>query len=114
MPIYLTTPFNPGDLDTGKTYPRAQIAAITIGLEPGLRRSPFITTRYNFGDIVSGVWTRGNASPDMEVRISDTDYETMVASGIATESEDYNVYNAVKRIIYTYLIDNGYLVGTIE
>lgn len=110
MPILLTNPFNPGDLDEGKTYPRAQISEIIIDLN---EEAPFIRVYYEYGDTVSGVWERGSAAPRKQVVISEEHYQEMVASGLAIEAEGYRVYNAVKRILYGYLIEDV-LDGVLE
>jgi len=112
MPVLLTTPFDPGDLDPGHTYLRAAITDYVTALHSE-GASPQIMVYYTFGDIVEGQFVKGGVAPARSVSISGSDYATIIAS-LATEEEDYSLYEGVKRVLYTYLIDNGYLVGTIE
>lgn len=113
MPILLTTPWNPGNYDPGKTYPRAKIVTFTNNTE---RKAIRVTV--DFGDEVEGKWVSG--VPDrMRGRmgthghmIDGSAYDTMVA---ASPDEGETVYDAVKRLLYAYLVANvPELAGTVE
>ena len=108
MSVLLTTAFDPGDLDPGKTYPRANIVMQQIAPE-----SEQIVVNYQFGDMVEDAWVKGAASPDKVVRITGADYTALVASA-ANSQESYKIYAGAKRVLYQYLIDKGILAGTIE
>lgn len=108
MPVLLTTPWNPGDADPAKTYPRAQISALTIKPKEGA-----IHIVVEFGNVVDNEWVRGDASPQKAYLVSGTDYDTMIAE--TTEEGDAGViYTAAKRVAYEWLIANNHLAGTIE
>jgi hypothetical protein len=96
MPISLTTPWNPGNYDAGKTYVRAKILHVNISPE-----SKMIRVVVDFGDVVDGKWVSGKA-PDKEkpILIKGADYEAMVAD-IPQEGE--KTYDAIKRVVYAYL-----------
>ena len=110
MPVLLTTAFDPGDLDSGHTYLRATITDYAVLLRNG---SPCIIVNYTFGNVVDDQWVRGNAAPSRSATIIGADYDSMIEEA-AIEGESYNLYQGVKRVLYNYLIDHDYLVGTIE
>jgi len=109
MPVLLTTPFNPGDMDPGQTYPRANIIFQSIRPEDEV-----ITVQYEFGDVTSGLdWIRGSASPVRTVDFSGEDYEYLIDEA-AEEEEDFKIYVGAKRVLYEKLMDKGLLDGDIE
>ena len=108
MPISLTTPWNPGNFDPGKTYVRAKITHFVVSTE-----SEVIRVTVDFGDVVNGEWVSG-AAPDKEksIVIRGADYTAVVAD---TPQEGETTYDAIKRALYTYLTDNvAELAGIIE
>lgn len=108
MPMLLTTAFDPGDLDAGASYPRAQIIHFEIDSE-----SKFIRLSVVFGNMSGDDWVSGPASPKHTFIVRDSDYDTMVAEA-ATSEEGYAIYAGAKRVLYQWLIDNGHLSGTVE
>lgn len=112
MSILLTTPFNPGDLDPGKTYSRAIITDYAIHIHDW--NEPSMVIGYTYGDTVDGVWVRGAAAPMKTVSAVGADYEAIVAEVATEDDDDYKIYVAARRVLYGYLLDKGYLVGTIE
>ena len=112
MPILLTTPFDPGELDTG-TYPRAKIIRLEIDPEYN-----WIKMIVQFGDQDGNDWNPGVAG-HMEVLVQDTvdppctDYTDLVSTHTSNNGE--LTYVAVKRGCYEWLIANeSRLAGTIE
>jgi len=110
MPVLLTTPWNPGDRDPGHTYPRAQITYLAITPE-GANRS--IVVSFEYGDMVNAVWVRGAGTTAVEYRISEGDYDAMIAEEIEEGDNDL-IYKGAKRAVYEWLIAEGFLAGTIE
>lgn len=108
MPVLLTTPFNPGDLDPGKTYPRAQIVEQRI--RPEEKR---ISVSWEYGTVVETAWVPGDKSPSRTVDFTGADYDALILED-AIEDEDYLIYAGAKRVLYALLISKGYLVGVVE
>ena len=108
MPILLTTPFDPGAFDPGKTYPRAQIIQFTVSPE-----NEDIRVVVDFGDVDDGEWVSGAAREKLNhILIQGADYTAIVAD---TPEEGETTYDAVKRALYDYLVDNiAELAGTVE
>jgi hypothetical protein len=113
MPILLTTPFNPGTFDPGHTYPRAKVISFANNTE-----AKVIRVSVDFGDMVEGAWESGFPnSMRMEGReklyiVHGTNYDVMVAE---LPGEGETVYDAVKRLLYAYLVTNvSELAGTVE
>lgn len=121
MPVLLTTPFDPGDLDPGNTYPRAKIRSFTWKetfeqIDGGSEKTELIGVTFEYGDLDSGqagTWIAGAATPQKTYDIVGTDYDDMVAE-VANSEESYVIYAGAKRVLYQWLIDNGHLAGTIE
>jgi hypothetical protein len=122
MPILLTTPFNPGDLDPGKTYPRAKIYSmkwidqIPGEIQPAVGVVSNILIELAWGDLVDGApgtWFSGKAAPRKTFMVAGDDYTTMLQSLITPEDSGL-IYAGVKRVLYQYLIDKGLVAGTIE
>lgn len=108
MPILLTTPWNPGNFDPGKTYPYAKILTFTQSTE-----NKWMRVAVDFGYMNEGVWSTGSAKDKEKMyTIRGEDYDTMIA---AMPEEGEKVYDAVKRLLYAYLVAHvPELAGTIE
>jgi hypothetical protein len=108
MPILLTNPFNPGDMDPGKTYPYVKLSFIGIYLT-----NKQISLQWQYGDEVSGVWTPGKIqAPGCMAQIIEEDYDTVIASETVSGDEGV-VYDAVRRVLYSWMIDEGIVQGTL-
>lgn len=118
MPISLTTAFNPGNFDSGNTYPRAKIVAIHfLSVQSQLR------IKVDFGDVSEGLWVSGGGDKEMpqkmrhylirdDAEAETTDYSDLIADA---PEEGETTYEAVKRAVYAYLIDNvAELAGVVE
>lgn len=111
MPILLTIPWNPGNYDPGTTYPRAKIVSFFHNTE--IRT---IRVVVDFGDVVEGRWVSGPAvrssGKGQSYTIKGEDYDAMI---VASPNESETVYDAVKRLLYAYLIEEvSELEGTVE
>ena len=106
MPILLTTPADPGDNDSGNTYPRAKIYNFSLNT-----LAKEINVNFAYGDVVDDVWAHGNGLRTKDVGIKGADYDTLIA---ALSNDGEGVYAGAHRLLYQYLIDNGHLVGTVE
>jgi len=116
--ILLTTPFNPGDLDTG-TYERVRIISFNLD-SVGKRLS--LTCQY--GNYVNEVWVAGIAPqqhfyifnlPDGydgegELIPANPAYDDMIAQFPA---EGETIYQGAARELYQWLLDNEHFAGTI-
>jgi len=114
MSFNLTTAFDPGDLDPGHTYPKANIMFQSIRPEVGPNGEPVgVFVQYAFGSVVEGSFVKGVASPTRSAFITGTDYDTLVDEA-ALEAESYKIYSGGKRVLYEYLVDKGLLAGTVD
>lgn len=109
MPVLLTNAFNPGDIDPGHTYPRANI--VMQAIRPEIQQ---IQIEFEFGDMVNGKWVPGAQTPRRMVMVNPGADYTAIVSEEATADEDYLIYAGAKRVLYEYLIAKGHLSGTIE
>ena len=107
MPILLTTPFNPGDLDPGNTYAEAKIKNVYINLH-----DKCINVAWIAGNTVSGSWVQGAVAQVQDIWIQDGDYDSIVQEQISG-SDNGCIYEGVKRVLYNYLIDHGCVSGSI-
>src|SRR5688572_30586049 len=57
MPVLLTAPFNPGDIDPGKQYREAKIVSFRCFIEP----QPGVEIIVQHGNTVGGKWVPGSA-----------------------------------------------------
>jgi len=112
MPILLDTPWSPGDADPGNSYPRIKITKFSI--EPDRiisgSMSGSIVIQYEYGDEISGSWTRGLAAPGLGIMVTGSDYDYLVALTGSSES----IYETAKISLYQWLLDNNYVSGAIE
>ena len=99
MPIVLTNPFNPGELDS-KTYPEAKIIEFRMGIE---HQKVFQIT-FEYGETIDGVWNRGKVTPQTILirdnpRAGASDYTDMIVA-------NPDVYRSVAAILYQKLLDS--------
>lgn len=127
MKIVLTTPFNPGDLDKGNTYPHVYI--------PRLSDAPQGTNLsfdWEYGTATTGTvanvpgtgalgaagtvnvvnWVKGSGSFTKTVNITGMAYLTIVNQTplLSTDTS----YNMILRQLYQYLLTNGLVAGSIS
>lgn len=112
MPIQLTSPWAPwphadaGSVPASVTYAEAQVYKITW------TDAPSLLAWVEFGETVNDEWVPGAYSPaKLRVELTGEDFTTL-ASALTNEGE--GIYDAMKRIVYTYLQTNNLmLAGTI-
>lgn len=97
MTILLTAAFDPGDHDSGNTYPRVMLTDIELRFVHKVAHFTF-----EFGDVVDGKWVRGEGSPTKQVSITTAQFNTAFSGE--------NISNKV----YNWLISSGKVVGTVE
>lgn len=110
MSIQLTTPLSVGDLDGNSPYQEAKI--IDFKLFSADKRMELVV---QLGNTIAGKWTPPVLSMGTitvkRFEISDTDYDTLVATQSLAVGEVY--YQKVSEALYQWLLDNGHYVGTI-
>lgn len=104
MPILLTTAFNPGDIDPGKTYAQAKITWYRTHIT-----QMYMEVHCELGNTVEGVWTPG-ATQDYIFPLAGEDF---IALCSAVPEEGETVYQTVSRLLYQWLLDEGKFIGTI-
>jgi hypothetical protein len=105
MPLLLTTPFNPGDIDPGQTYTHAKIEYFGFVAPNNL-----IEVVLTFGTMAGSVFTKGAVAPNRKYNITGNDFITMVQK-LPLGGE--TTYTAAARELYEWLISKGYAAGTI-
>lgn len=116
MPILLTTAFDPGDLDPGKSYTHVKIVHLEHDVEGQAIR--LICKR---GYLAGGVFVVGGVSPVMVHQIQDqpsleppgTDYTSLVAETVVSGDVGELVYDVNAQHLYQHLLTKGEYVGTI-
>ena len=111
--ILLTTPYNPGDLDPGNTYPHAVIEEIRILPK---ERAMFVMLYYGerTGATID-TFTRGKIDPVI-YRLADNRYSTPFSDMCGScypPSTDKLVYDCVCDTLYQKMIDAGLVAGTV-
>ena len=104
MPLQLTTAFNPGDMDPDKTYAQVKIIGYSVNI---LDRSMSLFCQ--LGNTVNGAWTPSVVPVKTINLLSDKFLPLMLQAVVNGET----VYNAVSRVLYQHLIDDGTYPGTI-
>jgi hypothetical protein len=94
MPILLNTPFNPGDNDPGKTYPRCMITGVEMDYNANS-----IILRIEFGDMVGGRWVSGFSAR----RILSFGRDEMPVA-----------FDNFRDALHTRLVNRGFVSGTVE
>ena len=92
MPILLTTPFNPGDVDPGATYAEAKITEFRIGIEHRKR----IEVLVELGNTVDGEWVPGKV-PAHSVLIEDLRESTPYTDVIMANPQ---LYGGMALVLY--------------
>ena len=108
MPITLTTAFNPGDFDAGKTYTHAKIVKFAVDIELGA-----ISVTLKFGNVVGGVWTPSVLPGTMLIFAYGSEMWETISEKATNEGE--SVYECLKRVLYAQvMVDNPALAGVVE
>ena len=107
MPIQLNTPFDPGDMDPGKSYTHVEVDQIEF-----IRDRKRISFSVNRGYLVGGEFVRGTASRRANYLIQDegggseyTDFMGTTPSGTLEQT--------VALGLYTWLLAKGIYAGAI-
>jgi hypothetical protein len=105
MPLLLTTPLNPGDLDEAGPYTHLKIDWFAMLVPQNM-----IELVVSYGTMNGQTYTKGAASPVRKYEVRDADYVTMVQK---LPGEGETIYAAAGRELYEWLIAKGYAAGTI-
>jgi hypothetical protein len=97
--INLTTAWDPGSKDSPNTYPRCKVVSFNIKSVDGI-----IEFKYEYGDVVSGVWTPGAFSEETRRYLTDSDASAIIDATSAGAGEKYS--DEIIRDIYDWLIAN--------
>lgn len=109
MPILLTTPYNPGDLDPGVSYTHSELRLFS-----GDFRANAITFAFQHGYLDAGSFKWGKVEP-MVITVIDnpktgaTNYTDMMTE-LSIDGEI--ISSGVARVLYTYALTKGIVVGT--
>lgn len=111
MPVLLTNPLNPGDIDVTQ-YSEVKITQMLWDAEQNL-----IRLKCQYGNTVNGVWTPGKdfhgatrQNPEFHF-IQGEDYFTILTS--TASGENQLIYNKVRDTLYDYLMNKGIYSGTV-
>jgi len=110
MPIQLTTPFNVGEADVTSPFQSVKIQVTEI--LPDVRRINFVTRLGNDGE---NGFQYGLALEGVTVKrfsVADEEYDAMISAKSAGANEVY--YDKVGALLYQWLLDKGYFVGSIS
>ncbi|HHH29053.1 MAG TPA: hypothetical protein ENK57_12015 [Polyangiaceae bacterium] len=118
MSILLATPYNPGDLDPGKSYTHVELD--TFGVQLFARAIEF-TFIHGYLDSATGAFVRGK-NPPLRYSVEDnprtgaTDYSDLMIERSLIEPGPPQVgeyiSSAMARAVYTYALVKGLVVGT--
>jgi len=112
MPIRLTTPYNPGDLDPGKRYTHVDIPSFKLLRDAAAIE---IEVRHGYDD---GAGFVPGLKPAVVVAVRDnpragtTDYTELVTA--LPRVPTLSIYENAGIQLYTYLIAKGHYPGEIE
>lgn len=114
MKLVLTTPWSPGMNDPNKTYSTVYITQMTDNPAAGnfqfiYEAGEFVTVTDASGATAT-VWQKGPGMISQYAQVTGPDYVAATKAS-ALNSTD-SAYQAIRRILYTKLINNG-LAGTI-
>lgn len=107
MPILLTTAYNPGDADPGKTYPRVKI--ISFSLVPD---DKYLDMQLEYGDVSEGNWVPGVAKR-IGKQITGAAFDSLAGGSLPLDANEL-IYDGASRTLYQWLLDNNIFAGTIE
>lgn len=109
MPILLTTPYDPGSLDPGRSYTHARINEFRFAI------GRFIELRVARGYLDGGVFIEGKAPVEQVVIRDNPKAQTADLSELIAKmpADGEGLYQGVGRVLYEYLLGKGY-GGTIE
>ena len=105
MPLLLTTPLNPGDLDEAGPYTHLKIDWFAMLVPQNM-----IELVVSYGTMDGSTYTKGAASPAKKYEVMGADYVTMVQK---LPQGGETIYNAAARELYEWLIAKGYAAGTV-
>jgi hypothetical protein len=109
MPIELTTPFNPGDADEGKSYTHVKIVKFSADLSNNL-----LTATVRYGYFNEEVWVDGvhiRGATLLGFTIEGADFVDIVSK--MTSAAGVLIYDEVARELNQHLLDKGYFQGTV-
>jgi len=102
--IVLTTPFDPGDYDSGVTnYGEVDVTDINISV-----KNQTIELRYEYGN-TDGEWVSGRKKGVTTIPVSNWDN----VADIVTQTDE-KVGVAVKRAALNYLVNKGIVDGSVS
>ncbi len=96
MPIALTAPFNPGELDEGHTYGRFAIHHYNTDV-----KNKVVSVYGHFEDFIDDAWVKAELVPARIFHISGDDYDSLAA--LKPLSLEETLYEGIARITYAHL-----------
>lgn len=107
MPIQLNTPFDPGDMDPGKSYTHVEVDQIEFSRDR--KRVNFAVNR---GYLVGGQFVRGAASRRATYLIQDEEGSSEYTDFMATAASG-TLEQTVAAGLYTWLLTKGIFEGAV-
>lgn len=104
--VSLTSSWNPGDRDQGKTYSEVRIMKIELNFE-----QKEVVFEVEYGNEVDGQWQKGAASPRRSECLVDDDYTTVLAISCG---EGDNCVEKLEKHFLQLLVTRGVLSGTVS
>ena len=108
MPILLTTPADGGIITEGESFTHAKIIHFAHNSQDSRIK---MTLAYGTVDGEGEFHRASHRAMKKNFVIRGGKYNNLINNSIATDGE--NIYEAVKRVLYQWLIDNGHLDGTV-
>ena len=103
--ILLTTPFNPGDSDPGKSYTHARVVSVELNAK---RMRVRVAVNYVYED--GGVWAYGQVGK-LSLGIDELDFHTL--KKIKPKKGDGDIIREWVKACEQFIVDQGLLDGTI-
>lgn len=103
--IQLTTPFNPGDVDSGRTYPHVKVTEFHFYWTVGI-----IEVICQYGEQSGNTWSPGKVS-NPAIRFTGTAYTELVSTLCPDDTTP--VYVAAYAALYDKLITENHFSGTV-
>lgn len=107
MPILLTTPKNPGDLDAVSSYTHVEL--ISFRWSNGLIEFSMMYGTMSGNSFVPGKWAPNKHTVSNNPKTGLTEYTDMIAE-VTLDGE--TAFESVGRIIYTFVLAKGIYAGT--